>query len=126
MVRLPPGSRALSASFPTVANPQAVVAVTVDSMGRLLLYGERRGPPLRAERRADMRPSQAAAALRAAIDSNRSTTISFDTRRNRATLMNQGGGGPTQSVGGPINQVVRLEKVGHPLVRARRVIAACR
>lgn len=108
--------------FPNRADAKATVTVIVDSTGKIIRYAERRGPPLRPQRGATASAADVAAAAAAV----RSTTITLDYRTGRAIVGNNGGGGPDQSVFGPVDIVGRLEKFGKPLDRAARVLAQCR
>jgi hypothetical protein len=92
--------RLITGYFPSQADAEVMVVLTVDSTDRLLRYDEQRGV-LKVDTQT---PSGARisvdSALRAAEAATRSTSIWLDVRRNEAGAMNRGGGRPTEVVVG--------------------------
>jgi hypothetical protein len=123
--RSSPNVRTITATYPSIAESRATVVVMLDSMGKLVRYAERRGAPVRPQLAPGLTSEQIGAAVAAAADSARSTVITLDYSRARATFANRGGGRAAESVSAPINAVERLDKLGKPLDRAARVIAQC-
>lgn len=118
------GVREVTAYYPSRAGARAVVALTVDSTGRLLRYSERRGlvsTPPASDTTAAGREAQFAAAMLA----TRSTTISLDLVTGLARFSNTGGGAPNVGATARAEEVLALEHAGRPGARAEAVLARC-
>lgn len=111
--------------FPTNQDYRAAVVVTTDAYGLMSRSGERRGPPIRPITRPDMTSEEKGTALVAATNAVRSTTISLDWLTNRGGVRNHGGGIPDTSATDSVATIERLEQLGRPGDRARRVFAEC-
>jgi hypothetical protein len=120
-----PNSISVSSAFPSWAQTKATVVVFVDSTGKTIRYAERRGPPIRPDVPPGQEAHATAAQVAAAVAAVRSTTITLDYVRGRATVANRGGGRPDQMTSGGINVVGSMERLGKPLDRAARVVAQC-
>ncbi len=115
----------ISAVAPSRADTRATIVLVVDSAGDVVRYAERRGPPIRPAVRPGFESQATAAEVASAAAAVRSTTITLDFARRRATVANRGGGTPEQLVSGPIDVVGSMDKFGRPLDRAARVLAQC-
>jgi hypothetical protein len=120
-----PNATLYSSSVPSIADPRATVVVFVDTLGRILRYSERRGPPIRPDT-TGLSPAEVSKAVQAAAAEFRATTISIDVPGDRATVGNRGGGRADELVVAFPRDVMNLEKLGRPGERAARVLAACR
>jgi hypothetical protein len=119
-----PGTRLLAAYFPTRAEPEVLVNLTVDSAGRVLRYHERRGLvtiPELARATAATADSVVAAAERR----TRVTEISLDRVTDEARAVNRGGGQPSQGVFGTVAELETSQQLGRPGTRALRVVGLC-
>jgi hypothetical protein len=121
-----PGERILAGYFPSRADGEVLVNLTVDSAGRLLRYEERRGllrvPGMAQARTAAARDS----AVRAAERATRTTHIWLDRVTGEARAVNQGGGEPSEGVFGRVDEFETARELGLPGARAARVAALCR
>jgi len=124
-VLFPHDATVYGAYAPTRAESRASVLVFVDSAGSILRYSERRGLPIRPETRG-LTPEQVGAAVQAAANEARATTISIDFIGQRATVANTGGNRPNHRVIARSDEVKHLEKLGDPVKRAELILAACR
>lgn len=120
------GMRSVVGYFPTRADAEAMVSLTVDSAGRLLQYHERRGllqiPDLARATTPAARDSVVAAAERA----TRITEISLDRVTGEARAVNRGGGQPSAGVFGLVPEFETSAELGQPGARALRVAELCR
>ena len=120
------GMRNLVGYFPTRADADVMVSLTVDSAGRFLQYHERRGllrvPGVAQATTASARDSVVAAAER----TTRITEISLDRVTGEARAVNRGGRQPSDGVFGLVADFETSAELGRPGTRALRVAALCR
>jgi hypothetical protein len=120
------GMRSLVGYFPTRADAEAMVSLTVDSTGRFLRYHERRGLlRIPAVARATT-PSARDSVIAAAERTTRITEISLDRVTGEARAVNRGGGRPSEGVFGLVPEFETSAELGQPGARASRVAELCR
>lgn len=120
-----PGTRLVSAYFPTRAAGEVLVTLTVDSAGRLLQYDEQRGLlriPAIAEARTDAERERAVAD---AERGTRTTSIVLDMATGEGRAVNRGGGLPSEGVFGRVQELETAAELGRPGSRALRVAGLC-
>jgi len=123
--RLPgSGVTTVSASFPTRKAPRTSITLMFDSAGHLARYSETRGVP-RPQSPVGLTDAQREEAVRAAVDTTRSTSLSFDYAIDQAIVMNRGGRKPTNAIMGTIRSFEGLDKLGPPIARIARVRKLC-
>lgn len=120
-----PGVRQLSVYFPSRAESESMVSITVDSTGRLLRYNENRGLTRLPGLAGATTPAARDSAFAAARQRTRSTRILLDYVTGRALVTNEGGGQSTEAVTGTVVQFEKLDKLGFPHQRAERVRTLC-
>ncbi len=118
------GVTTVSASFPTRKVQRTTITLTFDSVGHLARYSELRGVP-RPQSPVGLTDAQRQEAVRVAIDTTRSTSLSFDYAIDQAIVMNRGGGKPTNAIMGTIRSFERLDKLGPPIARIERARKLC-
>ena len=123
--RLPgSGATTISASFPTRKAPRTTITLVFDSAGHLARYSELRGVP-RPQSPIGLTDAQREEAVRVAVDTTRSTSLSFDYAIDQAVVMNRGGRKPTNAIMGTIRSFERLDKLGPPIARIERARKLC-
>jgi len=123
--RLPgSGATTISASFPTRKAARTTITLTFDSAGHLARYSETRGVP-HPQSPAGLTDAQRQEAVRMAIDTTRSTSLSFDYAIDQAIVMNRGGRKPTNAIMGTVRSFERLDKLGPPIARIERARKLC-
>lgn len=118
------GTTLVAAYFPTRHSPKALVNLTFDPKGAFVQYTETRGvmhfalpPAATPAKRDSVRDSVVAA--------TRSTSISLDYPMDRGTVMNRGGGQPSNGILGPVATIIALPQVGDVMKRLERVRTLC-
>jgi hypothetical protein len=115
----------LGASVPSAAASRAELTVSVDSLGKIARYSERRGTSMRAVMRPGMTQAETAEAVRAANDTIQVTIIQLDFTKDQIMARNSGGHGPQEMVIAPIAGFENADNLGRPAERATRLLAAC-
>lgn len=123
--RLPgSGATTISASFPTRKAPRTTITLVFDSAGHLARYSELRGVP-RPQSPVGLTDAQREEAVRVAVDTTRSTSLSFDYAIDQAIVMNRGGRKSTNAIIGTVRSFERLDKLGPPVARIERARKLC-
>jgi len=123
--RLPgSGVTTVSASFPSRKAARTTVTLTFDSAGHLARYSEMRGVP-HPQPPVGLTDAQREEAVRVAIDTTRSTSLSFDYAIDQAVVMNRGGRKPTIAIMGTVHAFEHLDKLGPPITRIERARKLC-
>jgi hypothetical protein len=118
------GAMTVTAYFPSRRGPQNQMSVTFDSAGRVVRFADRHGIP-KPLVTTGMTPPQRDSALRASLNSVRSTSVSLDYAIDQAVAANRGGGKPTEAIIGSVRALEHLEKLGPPAARLERLRRLC-
>jgi hypothetical protein len=116
--------RMLSVYYPDQRHAEAVQTVTLDSMGHILRFSERRGRVNFSGVRGGS-PAQMDSAFAAARLADRSSSLYLDLALGQAILANEGGGRPDQHLMVPLRAVASNPRFDQPLVHAYAILTKC-
>jgi len=123
--QLSPNMLAITARYPAPVTSPVNVVVMRDSTGQIIRYSEQRGAVPRVSIPPSAGNEAVGAAIKASVESVRSTVLSIDIRGQRASVMNRGGGQPSVRAVGTVQALGTLASLGKPLERASRIAAEC-